>query len=177
MKMLLAVVVPLVVGVPAALNASEERRSLTPSETAARYFEAIAANDLDAAEALVAMPDGRTDEIVREFNARLAEHFRSHARIKVVAHLALEDVAVVVCCQRDPRIREMVDVDPMYCVRNDGMWFVTFEGQLPDSPDDWSEEGRGSRLRKVVAWFESQSDSLRDLLQDLVRISEWWCSG
>ena len=166
MNKIFAAVIALTAAMAATPGKSEERHMLTPAEAAARYFEAIASNQLDAAAALVAMPEGRTEGEVRKFNTRLAEHFQKHAKIMVIAHLALEDVAVVVCSQYDARLGEKADIDPMYCVRNDGKWFVTFEGQPSDSAEDWSGEGQAARLEKVAAWYESQSGSLHDLFPD-----------
>jgi hypothetical protein len=147
-----------------AARAADEAVAATPAESTADLFAALAANDIDRAIALTAPVKGVPPEAVREYYQRLAEHAKKTATAQVVAHLVLEDSAVVVFREAGPGKNKIIDLDPAYLVRRDGKWLVLFK--LTKFDRQYLELGDATltNFKKLQAWFDEQKPKLQTLL-------------
>jgi hypothetical protein len=149
---------------PPARAAAENAAATTAAEATAELFVALAASDIDRAVAMTAPVQGVPPEAVRDYYRRLAEHTKKNGQAQVVAHLVVEDTAVVVFREGGPGKSTIVDLDPAYLVRRDGKWLVLFKFTKFDRPYLELDGAALTRFKKLEAWFDEQKPKLQALL-------------
>lgn len=154
----------IVVFSPLAARAADETTPATAAEATADLFAALTANDIDRAVALTAPVKGMAPEPIREYYQRLAEHTKKNGAAKVIAHLQLQDTAVVVFREGGPGKDRIIDLDPAFVVRRDGKWLVLFKLTKFDRPYLELDEAALPNFKKLQAWFDERKPRLQALL-------------
>jgi hypothetical protein len=149
---------------PLEARAADAATAQTGAEATADLFAALATNDIDRAVALTAPVKGMPPEAVREYYQRLAEHTKTTGAAQVVAHLQLQDTAIVAFREGGPGEGKIVDLDPAFVVRRDGKWLVLFKLTRFDRPYIELDEATLSNFKKLQVWFDEQKPKFQALL-------------
>jgi hypothetical protein len=102
-----------------------------------------------------------TEEVFKYYQ-EMAEYPKKAGTPQVVAHLQLEEAAVVVL--RVGGIGKKIDLDPAYLVRRDGKWLVLFKFTRFDRPYLELDQKALANLKKLKEWFDAQKPKLQALL-------------
>ena len=82
----------------------------------------------------------------------------------MVAHVELEDTAVVVFREGGPDKSRIIDLDPAYLVRHNGKWLALFKLTKFNRPYIEHDEAAILKLTKLQSWFDEQKPKLQALL-------------
>jgi hypothetical protein len=137
---------------------------LTAAEATAAFFEAVHTGDIDRAIAMTApMPEDIPELRVREFYQVVSRHTNRLGRPEVVAHMRLDDAAVVVFCEPQPEGGGF-ELNPAYVARQDGRWLVTYKlTQFDEGFHEFDDETMAD-FRTLRTWYDGQEKVIREML-------------
>lgn len=139
---------------------------MTAAEATAQFFSAITANDIDAAIAMTAPMKDVPEEAIRNKYQKWVEFTKKTRQPQIIAHLQLNQTAIVVLREFGEGKENRIDLDPAYLIMCDDKWFVTFEFTEFDQPYHGFDEATLVSFYKLQEWFKSQKPLLQDLLRD-----------
>jgi hypothetical protein len=141
---------------------------MTAPELLARFFAAIEAGDVDAVLALTDAVEGVPEEALRDSCQWVLESPGRPVRREIVAHLQLEDVAIVIF-EEVKKESPVIDLDPAYLIRRDGAWRVLFGLTKYEGRHFRFSEQTTQRFRQLEEWYGQQKSALRKMLRDARR--------
>jgi hypothetical protein len=146
-------------------KSTEPATALTAAEATAAFFEAVHTGDIDRAIALTApMRDDIPELRVREFYQVVSRHTNRLGRPEVVAHMRLDDTAVVVFREPQPEGGGF-ELNPAYIVRQGGRWLVTYKlTQFDEGFHEFDDETMAD-FRALREWYRSQEKMIREMIK------------
>lgn len=138
--------------------------ALSPVEVVERIFRFAELGKIEDAMRLTATFPAVPREVLVQDYIEFVESRRTTPR--TVAHLQLQDVAVVILNDLAPT-KTRIDLDPAYLIRIDGAWLVLPKWTKCDRKQFEFDEPTLQRFAKLKAWFKSQKPELVELLRTL----------
>ncbi len=100
---------------------------------------------------------------IREFYQVVSRHTNRLGRPEVIAHMRLDDAAVVVFREPQPEGGGF-ELNPAYIVRQDGRWLVTYKlTQFDEGFHEFDDETMDN-FRTLRKWYDAQKKVIREMM-------------